>query len=664
MPLGSGAAKRLDKIGHAGSEGGGVIDTFNASRSLAEVLNAHGYKGGPFGPWLYPHSSSGQAGVRLRPERTSSGAQVVMSWHASDPLGDGLPRDAFAVWAVLEHGLDPYTANREQLAFLVKDAARLLGLPEPQRSSAASSKNAAPNTAQTEAPDWGEVSALPPMTEKVPTLTPDLLPPSLAAWVQDEARAAGLPLEMIAAPVIAGAAGLIGARLLLRNAPNAPAVPANIWAAVCAPPASKKTHAVKTGAAALERAQRTEFERLDRIRSELETQVNKARARLDGLEGQLSRAFKGGKNAPSAPSDDELTEAREQLKEAEAALKPLRFVVKDSTIEKLGDIMKDNPQGVTLVIDELTGWLASFEKAGHETDRAFFLTAANGTNSHTVDRKGGGTTFIPRLCAGVIGGIQPAPLSKMLSEQLGAGDGLLQRFQVFIWPDVFPDFDQTEQRRPLDLAQKEAAAAVLDALPSLTLEALGSVYPSGDGAPLTYSAEAQRVYDAWEIEHASAVRDESKGEAYRAHLGKQPATFAQLALTFHALEVATLGGSHPDPLHVSGPCAALAAAWCDYLTPHAAKLWGEGRRRDVFDAKEVLRFIERGRIRDGQKVSEARAVLAEGKAGMTEARLTAALKVLEECGAAKVEKVKPHTGRPSLVLRLHPDALRAGEGGV
>jgi hypothetical protein len=95
---------------------------------------------------------------------------------------------------------------------------------------------------------------------------------------------------------------------------------------------------------------------------------------------------------------------------------------------------------------------------------------------------------------------------------------------------------------------------------------------------------------------------------------------------------------------------------------HALKLWGEGRRGDVLDAGEVLRFIERGRIRDGQKVTEARAVLAEGKAGMTGERLTAALRVLEGCGAARVETVTNGKGRPSKVLRLHPDVLDAGEG--
>ena len=667
------ADRDLNRLGGGSSRGGegegaSVIDTFNASRSLAEVLGEHGYKGGPHGPWLYPGSSSGQAGVRLRPERTPRGAQVVMSWHAADPLGDGLPRDAFGVWALLAEGVDVYTADPAQRRELVKRAARVLGLPEPERGSAAPQTQAQRAAPAADLPPvaWGEVSPLPPLTEPVPPLPVELLPQPLSEWIQAEARAAGLPLEMLAAPVLTGAGGMLGAAVKLRNSPNAPALPANLWGAICGPPSIKKTHAVTLGAAALTLAQRREFERLDAERSALETERVKAAAVLDALENQLKRALKGGPRAPELPSDDELTEAREHLSAAEAALKPLRYVVNDPTVEKLGEILRDNPQGVTVVRDELTGWLAGFEKAGREQERAFYLEAANGTGSYTFDRLARGTVHIPLMCAGVLGAIQPGPLADLLDAQRGAGDGLLQRFQVFVWPDTFPPFDQLAQREPVSAEVREAAAAVLAALDTLTPESLGSVYPSGTPAPLTYTSEAQGIYDTWETQHAAQVRNLSRGEAYRAHLGKQPGTFARLALIFHALDVAALGALHPHPARVGAEAAALAAVWCEYLAAHARKLWREGRRADVLDAVTVLGYVERDRVCDGHKVADVRRVLAEGKAGMTGPRLDAALKVLSECGAARVEVSTPPGGkaggRPVKTLRVHPDALAALDG--
>lgn len=646
------------------SGGESVVSAFNAVRTVGEVLNVHGYSGPEHGPWLYPGSASGHAGVRLLPGLTPQGHTAVYSHHAADPLGDGVPRDAFGLWALLGQNVDLGRAQADAVREVVKAAARLLGLPVPERGSAVGVKSSTPPR-NLPTLDWGEVRPLPPFTEPVPSLPGELLPRPLAAWIQDEARAAGLPLEMIAGPVVVGAGGLIGHRLTLRNAPNAPAVPGNLWGAVCGPPSIRKTHAVEVGARGLNRAQRAEFDRLDEQRPSLETARDMAAARLDALTSNMKRAAKGGKGAPPMPDEDELTEARGAVEAAEAALKPARYVVNDPTVEKLGELMRDNPEGVTLLRDELTAWLSSFERAGREADRGFWLEAANGTGSLTVDRLARGTVFIPRVCAGVLGSIQPGPLADLLDAQRGAGDGLLQRFQVFIYPDIFPPFDQAAQRQPLDAQAREAAAAVLDALPGLTLAGLGSIHPSGDGAPLTYTPEAQAIYDAWEVEHASQVRDMSKGEAYRAHLGKQPGTFARLALIFHALGVTAAGADrHPHPAQVGEESAVLAALWCEYLTPHARKLWSEGRRADVLDAREVLRFIERGSVRDGQKVSEARAALAQGKAGMTGPRLKAALELLEGCGAVRVEKLPPageRGGRPSPLLRIHPQALDAGE---
>ncbi|WP_135227843.1 DUF3987 domain-containing protein [Deinococcus fonticola] len=659
----------LKRLGGGSAEGGSVIDQFNGAYSLAEVLGEAGYKGPQRGPWLYPGSSSGQAGVRLRRERTPRGAEVVMSWHTADPLGDRLPRDAFAVWALLEHEVDLYTATPEQRREVVKKAARRLGLPEPQRGSAEGTQ--APSTPRPAADlppvNWGEVTPLPALTEPVPPLPVELLPAPLSEWIQAEARAAGLPLEMLAGPVLVGAGGMLSATVNLRNTLNAPALPANLWGAVCGPPSIRKTHAVTVGAAPLNHAQRVEFERLDAERAGLETDRVKAAAQLDALENQLKRALKGGPKPPEMPSDDELTQAREALSAAEQALKPLRYVVNDPTVEKLGEIMRDNPQGVTVVRDELSGWLAGFEKAGREQERAFYLEAANGTGSYTFDRLTRGTVHIPLMCAGVLGSIQPGPLAEVLDAQHGAGDGLLQRFQVLIWPDTLPAFNQAAQREQVSPDLREAAAALLSDLGTLTPEGLGSTYPSGSPAPLRYTPEAQAVYDAWEVEHAAQVRDLSKGEAYRAHLGKQPGTFARLALIFHALDVAALGvAAHPHPAQVGEESAALAWAWCDYLTTHAKKLWREGRRRDVLDARTVLRAIERGRVLDGQKIADARRVLAELREGMNGPRLDAALKVLTDCGAVRVEVSTPSGGksggRPVKTLRVHPDALTALDG--
>ena len=95
-----------------------VIDEFNRSHDVEELLRAHDYiKRGS--KWLYPHSSTGLPGV------TVSDDGKVYSHHGADPLANGHQNDAFEVFCLLQHGGDQSRA--------VKDAARMLGMQHSSR---------------------------------------------------------------------------------------------------------------------------------------------------------------------------------------------------------------------------------------------------------------------------------------------------------------------------------------------------------------------------------------------------------------------------------------------------------------------------------------------------------------------------------------------------
>lgn len=95
-----------------------VIDEFNRSHDVQELLRAHGYiKRGS--KWLFSQSSTGLPGV------TVSDDGKVYSHHAADPLANGHQNDAFEVFCLLEHDGDQSKA--------VKDAARMLGMQHSSR---------------------------------------------------------------------------------------------------------------------------------------------------------------------------------------------------------------------------------------------------------------------------------------------------------------------------------------------------------------------------------------------------------------------------------------------------------------------------------------------------------------------------------------------------
>jgi hypothetical protein len=107
---------------------------------------------------------------------------------------------------------------------------------------------------------------------------------------------------------------------------------------------------------------------------------------------------------------------------------PARYVIFDTTIEKLGEILSRSEHGLLVKRDEFSGWIGSMEKytnsRGSSADRGFWLQAFDG-GPYSVDRIGRGETHIRNLSVSLIGGIQPAKLAELRGL---TSDGLLQRF--------------------------------------------------------------------------------------------------------------------------------------------------------------------------------------------------------------------------------------------
>jgi hypothetical protein len=107
---------------------------------------------------------------------------------------------------------------------------------------------------------------------------------------------------------------------------------------------------------------------------------------------------------------------------------PPRFVVFDSTVEKLGEILARYDRGLLVKRDEFAGFLGAMERYGSgkgaSADRAFWLTAFDG-GPYTVDRINRGETLIRNLSVSLVGGIQPERLAELRGL---TSDGLLQRF--------------------------------------------------------------------------------------------------------------------------------------------------------------------------------------------------------------------------------------------
>ncbi|WP_280951559.1 DUF3987 domain-containing protein [Bartonella tribocorum] len=79
------------------------------------------------------------------------------------------------------------------------------------------------------------------------------------------------------------------------------------------------------------------------------------------------------------------------------------LIINDVTVEKLGELLKENLRGLLMVRDELAVFLANLERREYQTDRAFYLIAFNGDGQFTYARIGRGTIFIPNATVSIIG---------------------------------------------------------------------------------------------------------------------------------------------------------------------------------------------------------------------------------------------------------------------
>jgi len=326
----------------------------------------------------------------------------------------------------------------------------------------------------------------------------------------------------------------------------------------------------------------------------------------------------------------------------------LRYKSNDSSVEKLGDILSRNPQGIMVFRDELTGLLASWEREGHEGDRAFYLESWNGTGSFNIDRIGRGEQFVKTLCLSIFGGIQPDKIESYLAGISSSldNDGRVQRFQVMVYPNAVPW--AWCDRYPVKGA-REAVRDVFDRLAMFDPVQDGAT-PADDFVKLPhfqFDDEAQEVFIEWcaqlNLIHIANEQD----PLMKQHFGKFEKLFCSLALVLHLAE-GNIGNVKIDS-------ALRAAAWCEYLAGHARRIYGMVEGAKVATAKTMLRRIKEGKLKTG---FTGRDVLRKCWAGLSTAlQAESALLILEEHHYIKSYESTNVAGRPTTQYEINPSLI-------
>ena len=469
-----------------------------------------------------------------------------------------------------------------------------------------------------------------------------LLPASLSDFVLDEADRMPCPPDYIAAALIVCLGSVIGARCAIKPKRRDDwIVTPNLFGGMVGDPSSKKSPALGTVTRFLDRLQAKEAEKLENAKKIFDAEKAAFEAHQSAVKASMKKAASGKgdhlkMNAAIADLQD--LQAPEEPKER-------RFKSNDSTVEKLGDLLVHNHQGMLVYRDELIGLLASWEKEGKEGDKAFYLEGWNGTASFNIDRIGRGSLHIKNLCISVFGGIQPDLLERYLAGITTAldNDGRIQRFQVMVYPNPVPW--EWRDRYPV----KGAREAVLDMFDRLAVfdPVQDGAAPSDDFVKLPhfcFDDAAQDIFIEWCTElHTVHIANE-QNPLMKQHFGKFEKLFCSIALIFHLAE----GSVGP----ITATSALRAAAWCEYLAGHARRIYGLVEAAKVSTARMVSRRLTEGKLIDG---FTARDLIRKQWTGVTTSlQAETVLAILEENGHVQSQDCIINIGRPTVRYYVNP----------
>lgn len=480
---------------------------------------------------------------------------------------------------------------------------------------------------------------LPESLSAVTPFDPEMLPESIRAYIMDTAQRLQCPPEYCAVTSLVLLAGQVGHKVRLRPKQyDNWEIVATLWAALVGGPSAMKSPALKA----------MRFP-IDAIEADAKSQHEEA-LRYYEINQELQELAKAEakKKAKGFAAKGAMDAARTILESVENAApppSPLRLTINDATVEKAGELMNAADHHLTILRDELSGWLSKMQQEEYASDRAFYLEAFNGDGRFTYDRIGRGTVAIERCALNIVGGIQPSKLAPIVrSASKGtANDGLIQRFQLAVWPDPVRHWKWID-RKP-DPEAKEHYSQVFDRLHGLDLGT------DEEGTPPCwhFTPDAQAMFVEWATEINLECRAEEMPPILAEHLLKMPKTVGSLALLFAVIQ--------SDDGEVSAAATARALEWADLLRSHAERLYSAGLNRDVEGAKLIIKRREKL-----NNPTKPRDIQQKGWPGLDSADAVRDALTLLVDHHYLTEIETPTTGRPRIDYYWHPDYLPQQEG--
>jgi putative DNA primase/helicase len=491
-----------------------------------------------------------------------------------------------------------FGANRPDGAKDFNDLAKLRGAGAVRDTIEAALKVGANDTAKDKEPPpaadpdgWPEPSSLPKLPP-VPDFPIDLLPDVLQALVSDCAARARYRPDFAAVAAMVALGSVIGRKLGIRLKKFDDWTEyANVWGGIIGPPSALKSPANRDGVKPFKALQ---------VAADAVYQIA---ADTYALELEAFNLRKEAKKKKAVEKLKQDATAKIDLGSDAAPEAPIQrtYWTSDATAAKLGELLAANSTGLLVERDELNSLLQSLEDEANADARGLYLSGWSGKEGYRFDRISRGTVTLPKYALSVFGGIQPGPLARYVRGAFSGerADGLLQRFQLLVWPE--PESFEYVDRWP-DSKAREAAAALFERADTFDPQAIGAHDKYGNEPPFVrLSDDAQIVFVDWYTRFMQFARsaDSAGGVSapLAAHFGKYPGLVGKLALILHVAD-------EPTSKEVSARTLYKALAWIEYLTPHAERVYHAVEHPEAGAAELLLSRLKRDELPEKFKAWE------------------------------------------------------------
>jgi phage/plasmid primase-like uncharacterized protein len=381
------------------------------------------------------------------------------------------------------------------------DMMRMLG------AQAVADRFAQQEQAQQAAEDEAWTKPATPFAEyMLPSFPMDCLPPALSNYANALSEQSGFDAGGYAISFLALAGALIDQRAKMRAGPMQ--TPAFTWVGLVAPSGGGKSPVINAARALIQKIEE----------GILESSQRRMATYMEAL-NSLSREEK-----KSSPPEKPKWNQR---------------IATDTTIEALGDLLRDNPCGMLMIQDEITemiGRMDAYGNGGGGKDRGAYLRAFDG-GSIVINRKNSGIpTKIDNFSLGVLAGIQPEKLAELFKKGGGGSDGLYQRFLVYCMGAP----GQLNYGYEIPTHIFASASDLIESTHKWTYD--GSRFLT---SVATMSKEAlQEMQDYHQNVRDLSYRTPAK--RFSEHIGKFPGFLARIAFTLHCLDCVAANQWNPE----------------------------------------------------------------------------------------------------------------------